>query len=441
MKFIKSIVAVSQMVAVGITLLVLTSCGDERKTYDDEGFLKSVISYKGDVPHGTATYYYKNGKIERKGQWKNGQMDGKWEFFCKDGQKNEEINFTNGLRNGLRKTLGCGSYTMHEYHYVLNDKGKSVQDGIERSWDLDNKGDWNSEGRLSYEQEYKMGREISYKHFAHNGSGKIVREWHFDTSYAFEGLCFDYSWETGDNLLRKGRWEKGRGVGIWVFWDKIKRCYKEIDCDKEKCDRDLWNGYDKTTYGFSSIDKYECKMDANADKIKNAASFDLEKNAEFTKDIDQVLKDVEKLQKEGKTVLGGKRDKADEDIGDGLAGLLGEGSIATKAKGSIKTPSKDDIDVSGALSTTDVLKIVRQRTPGLRHIYNKSRKKHPDLEGTVTLKLTIIEDGSISDISIKSSTTGKKDFDKEIKDTVSRWKFKKIDSGTTTVTMPFTFSE
>ena len=122
--------------------------------------------------------------------------------------------------------------------------------------------------------------------------------------------------------------------------------------------------------------------------------------------------------------------------------MLGEnGGLATKPKGNIKTPTEGDIEVSGALSTTDVIKIARQRSPGLRHIYNKSIKIHPGLEGTVTLKFTIIEDGSISDISIKSSTTGKKDFNKKVKEAVSRWKFKKVDSGSTTVTIPFTFSE
>ena len=193
-------------------------------------------------------------------------------------------------------------------------------------------------------------------------------------------------------------------------------------------------------------------------KNASAAAYDLMKNQKFTKDIDKVLKDVAGLQTTGKTVLGGRRGKADGGfnegyaeggsggIGDGLAGLLGGGGggIATKAKGSIKTPSMRDIDMGaggGSRSAADIMKVVRQRTPGLRHIYNKCLKKKPGFQGKVTLKFTIAPGGEVISISIASSTTGYGEFDGEIKNAVSRWKFSKVKSGNTTVTIPFTVSE
>ena len=193
-------------------------------------------------------------------------------------------------------------------------------------------------------------------------------------------------------------------------------------------------------------------------KNASAAAYDLMKNQKFTKDIDKVLKDVAGLQTTGKTVLGGRRGKADGGfnegyaeggsggIGDGLAGLLGGGGggIATKAKGTIKTPSERDIDMGaggGSRSAADIMKVVRQRTPGLRHIYNKFLKKKPGFQGKVTLKFTIAPGGEVISISIASSTTGYGEFDGEIKTAVSRWKFSKVKSGNTTVTIPFTFSE
>ena len=193
-------------------------------------------------------------------------------------------------------------------------------------------------------------------------------------------------------------------------------------------------------------------------KTASSAAYDLMKNQKFTKDIDKVLKDVAGLQTTGKTVLGGRRGKADGGfnegyaeggsggIGDGLAGLLGGGGggIATKAKGSIKTPSERDIDMGaggGSRSAADIMKVVRQRTPGLRHIYNKFLKKKPGFQGKVTLKFTIAPGGEVISISIASSTTGYGEFDGEIKNAVSRWKFSKVKSGNTTVTIPFTFSE
>ena len=193
-------------------------------------------------------------------------------------------------------------------------------------------------------------------------------------------------------------------------------------------------------------------------KNASAAAYDLMKNQKFTKDIDKVLKDVAGLQTTGKTVLGGRRGKADGGfnegyaeggsggIGDGLAGLLGGGGggLATTAEGAIKTPSGRDIDMGaggGSRSAADIMKVVRQRTPGLRHIYNKFLKKKPGFQGKVTLKFTIAPGGEVISISIASSTTGYGEFDGEIKNAVSRWKFSKVKSGNTTVTIPFTFSE
>ena len=174
---------------------------------------------------------------------------------------------------------------------------------------------------------------------------------------------------------------------------------------------------------------------------------ELRKDQKFAKDIDKVLKDVAGLQTTGKTVLGGRRGKADGGsggIGDGLAGMLSGGgdSIATKAKGSVKIPSESDIDiVSSSRSSADIMKAVRQRTPGLRHIYNKFLKHKPGFQGRVTLKFTIAPGGEVISISIASSTTGFSEFDGEIKTAVSRWKFGKVESGNTTVKIPFTFSE
>ncbi|SHK87314.1 TonB family C-terminal domain-containing protein [Fibrobacter sp. UWEL] len=59
----------------------------------------------------------------------------------------------------------------------------------------------------------------------------------------------------------------------------------------------------------------------------------------------------------------------------------------------------------------------------------------------MTLNITIAPDGDVSKISVASSTTGYSEFDGEIKSAVSRWKFSKVKSGNTTVTIPFDFSE
>ena len=197
-----------------------------------------------------------------------------------------------------------------------------------------------------------------------------------------------------------------------------------------------------------------------ASQTKNASAgvYDLMKQT-FAKDIDKVLKASNGLQVTGKTHFGERRGKADggfnagvaEGGSGGIGGLFDDmfggaaDKISTKAlKGRFKEPSPTDIDFpsgSSSRSASEILKVVRTRTPGLRHIYNKFLKKNPGFQGKVTLKFTIAPGGEVISIAIASSTTGYADFDNEVKNAVSRWTFKKIKSGNTTVTIPFTFSE
>ncbi len=189
----------------------------------------------------------------------------------------------------------------------------------------------------------------------------------------------------------------------------------------------------------------------------SAAAYDL-LTQKFSKDIDKVLKNTNGLQVTGKTKIGEVRGKVDGGfnqgmfaggsggIGNDISNLIGgpAGAISTKAMGNIKPPKDNEIEWGSgpaSRSAADIMKVVRQRTPGLRHIYNKHLKKVPGFQGKVTLKFTIAPGGEIISIALVSSTTGYSEFDSEIKNSVGRWKFSKVKSGNTTVTIPFTFTE
>lgn len=179
----------------------------------------------------------------------------------------------------------------------------------------------------------------------------------------------------------------------------------------------------------------------------------------FSKDLTKDLSQVAGLQKTGKTKLGGRRGTANGSfnsgyaeggsggIGDMLGGLLGGsgGSISTSAKGKLKPPSARDIDMGsggGTRSKSSIMRVVRARTPGLRSIYNKSLKDKPGFAGKVTVRFTISPSGKIIAIKKVSSTTGYSAFDSKIVSAIKRrFRFEKIKSGNTTVTIPFTFSE
>ena len=131
-------------------------------------------------------------------------------------------------------------------------------------------------------------------------------------------------------------------------------------------------------------------------------------------------------------------------------------SIIRKPNGAVSAPTSDEMKSAGGdeHDKDSILKVIRQRTPGLRHIYNKHLKKNrakaylknnqdnvnPNFNGMIVFKLNINADGIVQKIEIQSSNTGNKDFDDEVKRALSRWKFPKMNSNET-VTFPVTFFE
>ncbi|MGL1935033.1 MAG: VIT domain-containing protein [Fibrobacterales bacterium] len=133
-------------------------------------------------------------------------------------------------------------------------------------------------------------------------------------------------------------------------------------------------------------------------------------------------------------------------MGDALSALLGGGggAVSLGAKGKFKAPSSSDIvitDSNTLRSKASIMRVIRSRSPGLRHIYNKYLKKHPGFAGILNVSLTIAASGKIISFTLESSSTGVTEFDNEIRNKVKRWKFERIASGECTITVPLAFSE
>ena len=126
-----------------------------------------------------------------------------------------------------------------------------------------------------------------------------------------------------------------------------------------------------------------------------------------------------------------------------LYGTCGSGKTARKPKGEINIPGVSDVEISDIIADDKplFLKAIRERKPGLRHIFNKYRKNKPDFkQGTLILKLNIGTLGIVSDIIVESTTTDYPEFDEAIVKAVIRWKFPKSKTGGN-VTIPFAFRE
>lgn len=131
---------------------------------------------------------------------------------------------------------------------------------------------------------------------------------------------------------------------------------------------------------------------------------------------------------------------------DNLLSMLGN-SNAISSRWSVKVLYKNiefaDKQTVNQDMVSRVKRVFQQRSPGLKHIYRKFIKKNSAnvFQGKIVLKLTIAADGTIKESSIEKSTTGVDSFDEEIRNSVSRWTFSKVKSGTTVVYVPIHFYE
>ena len=113
---------------------------------------------------------------------------------------------------------------------------------------------------------------------------------------------------------------------------------------------------------------------------------------------------------------------------------------STRPSGKVLIPSwADDIKVRGSRSAKDVLEIMHQRKPGLRHVYNKFLKKKPGFEGRVVLRLEIAPSGEVVRTAVAYSSTGYEEFDNAVSDYVGGIPFGEVESGSAKVTIPLTF--
>lgn len=180
------------------------------------------------------------------------------------------------------------------------------------------------------------------------------------------------------------------------------------------------------------------------EKVQSSSSIESSMSKDFDsvlrpklKNVDSVLKVVASLQTTGTTLLCGPNCNDKDHCSENFHKIL-------KAKGYVRKLFESDIEIGpekNSRNRADILKVYRQRSPGLRHLYRRFLMQKPDFAGTVKLLFSITPDGKVVDATILSSSTGFPEFDEEVKIAVSRWSFGPVKSGKTSVTIPFAFSE
>ena len=204
--------------------------------------------------------------------------------------------------------------------------------------------------------------------------------------------------------------------------------------------------------GCSDADKNADKL-PEQEKVNTEQSLDVKKENDEKARRDSVLKTLARIQKAtkeleveltGTTTLYGCRPEngCSVKIDENGIPVIDEKYLQGRARGVAKAPIYEELSVAGGVDADKalILKIIRLRTPGLRHIYNKHLKKSPSFSGTIVFRLNINADGTVQKVQIDSTTTGNRAFDEEIRKAVSRWNFPKKNSEDV-ATFPIRFYE
>lgn len=156
----------------------------------------------------------------------------------------------------------------------------------------------------------------------------------------------------------------------------------------------------------------------------------------------------------GRGLGGGTGDGADEWAGSGIdTGGFGSGQgmgIAREAPKVAKLEKTKEVKVESAdaakteeLNNKEVLELIKRTVEsylgGLRYTYNKQLRKNPDLEGRITVAITINVKGVVEEAKVVETTMHNEEMEREVVAKIKHWTFPPVLTKTLTVTYPFVF--
>ena len=149
------------------------------KRYYDNGQQLSEENYNDGMLEGKWTFWYENGQIQLKGNFKPYEVlpedcraerssryvfpardskDGKWTEWYENGQKKSVSNYIDGGLPGMRSSIVDGQFT------VWHENGQKRSEGHYKKNRLEGKlTEWDENGQIMEDQYYKMGELINWK--------------------------------------------------------------------------------------------------------------------------------------------------------------------------------------------------------------------------------------------------------------------------------------
>jgi len=190
---------------------------DYQKFYYPSGVLSSEGYMKNGKPDGYWKTYHENGIIKSEGNRKNFELDSLWKFYNEEGKSILEVNYLNGLKQGVRKTIT-------ENEIVEENFDKDIKQGLTRYF--------YSDGKLKKEIYYEKGKETGQsKEYSQEGIVINIKEYKNGILIRNENIN-----RTDRNKRKQGVWklfyENGalQQEGFYVS-DKKNGYFKEYSID------------------------------------------------------------------------------------------------------------------------------------------------------------------------------------------------------------------
>ncbi|MBN2349546.1 MAG: toxin-antitoxin system YwqK family antitoxin [Bacteroidales bacterium] len=109
--------------------------------YDKTKTVQQELTYKNGFLNGSAVSYYPDGSVKRKGNYTNGNIDGKWIFWDELGNKSYEVNYINDTLNGI--------FLSYFPDGSIKEKGNYLKDTRQGKWTF-----YNEQGEIINEKTY-----------------------------------------------------------------------------------------------------------------------------------------------------------------------------------------------------------------------------------------------------------------------------------------------
>ncbi len=123
-----------------------------------------------------------------------------------------------------------------------------------------------------------------------------------------------------------------------------------------------------------------------------------------------------------------------------VEGVPGGPALEARGKEAVEAPPEaalDEIRLKEVIA--EIHRAVGAYLGGLRYLYNRALRRNPDLEGKLTVRITIAPDGRVEGCEVVESTLADPDLVRAILARIRRWTLPSVGERSVTVTYPFVF--